>query len=105
MVKVTIDAGICGNITRVEATSEDGMEVVVKVESGCDAVRKMFDELGDTFDSYEQCFTKPGTGPMYEYASAHFPPHCGCPVVAGVIKGIEAECKLALPKNATITFE
>lgn len=44
-----------GLITTVEAQSEDGMEVTLKVKPGCEAIRKMFEELGDTFDAYELC--------------------------------------------------
>ena len=105
MVKVRINAGVCGNTTDVEAASEDGQDVTLKVESGCVSVMKMFEELGDTFDSYELCLDKPGAGPLYAYASEKFPMHCGCPVIAGVTKAVEAECKLALPKDVSITFE
>jgi hypothetical protein len=104
-MKVRIEQGICGFVTHVEAISEDGEEVAVKVDSGCGHVMKMFEELGDTFDSYELCFQKPGCGPLYDYASKHFPVHCGCVAVAGVVKAVEAECKLALPKDASIIFE
>ena len=105
MTKVRIEQGICGFITTVEATSEDGEEVTVKVESGCGHVMKMLEALGDTFDSYELCLQKPGCGPLFEYASENFPSHCGCVAISGIVKAAEAECKLALPKNASITFE
>ena len=58
----------------------------------------MFDTLGNTFDAYELCLGKPGTGPLYEYAAKHFP------VLAGIAKCVEAECGLALKKDASITF-
>jgi len=103
---VKIDPGICGFVTRVEAASgDDGMEVHLKVASGCESVRKMFAELGGDFDSYELCLQKPGAGPLFGYASEKFPVHCACPIIAGVIKAAEVECKLALPKDASITFE
>lgn len=105
MTKVKIDPGVCGLITTVEAESEDGMEVTLKVKSGCESIRKMFEELGDTFDAYELCLGKPGTGPLYEYAQEHFPGHCACPAIAGITKAVEVACRLALPKNASITFE
>ena len=103
MTKVKIDQGICGFVTDVEAIGSDE-EVKIKVDSGCGHVVNMFASLGDTFDGYELCFHKPGSGPLYEYASEHFPAHCGCLAIAGVIKAVEAECKLALPKGASIIF-
>jgi hypothetical protein len=105
MTKVKIIQGVCGFITNVEAVSDEDGEVTVNVESGCGSVRKMFEVLGNTFDGYGVCFNKPGSGPLYEYASEHLPSHCGCIAVAGITKAVEAECKLALPKNASITFE
>ncbi len=105
MTKVKIDPGACGLITHVEAKSEDGMEVTVSVVSDCENIKKMMDALGDTFDPYEVCLKKPGAGPLYEYAGQNMPGHAACPVIAGIIKCIEVECKLALPKNVQISFE
>ena len=106
MTNVRINPGVCGLITRVKAQSDpDGMEVQLTVASACEAVRKMFKELGDTFDPYEICLAKPGCGPLYNYAADHFPGHCSCPAIAGITKCAEVECRLALPKNAEIVFE
>ena len=102
--KVVINPGMCGNITTVEAVSEDGLEVTVRADSGCVFVRRMFEELGESFDSFALCLNKPGRGPMYAYASENFPSHCGCPILAGIIKAVEVECKLALPRDVSITF-
>ena len=104
MTKVAVNPGVCGFVTAVEAVSEDGMEVKVKVSSGCKSVMEMLGTLGDTFDSFEMCLVQPGKGPLYEYASENFPAHCACPVLAGITKAAEAECKLALPRDASITF-
>lgn len=104
MTKVEINPGICGLITQVTAESEDQMEVKVSVTSDCESVRKMFEELGDTFDAFEVCLKKPGSNALYEYASEHFPGHASCPAIAGIIKAMEVECKLALPKDSTIHF-
>ena len=105
MTKVTINPGVCGLITTVEAHSDDQMEVKVTVKSGCEAVRKMMEELGDTFDAFACCLGKPGTSVFYDYAKEHFPGHASCPTLAGILKCMEVECGLALPKEASITFE
>lgn len=104
MTKVAINPGICKLITTVEASTEDDMEVILKVSSSCDAITNMMNELGDTFDAYELCLKKPGEGDLYQYASKHFPAHASCPAIAGIIKCAEVECKLALPSNAQIKF-
>ena len=105
MTKVKINPGVCGFITSVTAESEDGEEAIVKVASGCESIRKMMEDLGDTFDPIEVCLTKPGMDVFYDYAREHFPVHAACPVINGILKCIEAECRLALPADASITFE
>ena len=105
MTRVKIEPGICGFAATVTAESEDQMEVTLRLEGGCEAVQKMMQELGSTFDAYELCLAKPGCGPLYEYASEHFPGHAACPVIGGITKCAEAECRLALPADASITFD
>ena len=104
MTRVSIEPGPCGFTTIVTASALEDNEVEVKVASGCEAVKKMMAELGNTFDAYELCLVRPGCGPLYEYASEHFPVHCGCTVIAGITKCVEAECKLALKRDASIRF-
>lgn len=104
MTTVMIDPGVCNFVTKVTAESEDQMEVKLHVSSGCAAVQKMMAALGDTFDAYELCLAKPGAGPLFEFAGENFPVHAGCPVIAGITKCVEAECRLALPKDASIRF-
>ena len=41
MTKVLIQPGPCGLDTQVEATSEDGMEVQVKITSGCESIKRL----------------------------------------------------------------
>ena len=104
MTAVQIQPGVCGFTTKVEAVSEDQEEVKITVQSGCESVCKMMDEMGDTFDAFELCLVKPGHGPLFEYAGEHFPIHAACPVIAGIIKCAEVECRLALPRDAEIKF-
>ena len=103
MTKVEIMPGVCGLTALVTAESEDGMEAKVTVETQCGGIRKVMEEVGDELDAYDICLQKPGTGALYEAAAKHCP-HAACPVIAGIIKCIEAECKMALPKDASIRF-
>lgn len=106
MTKVKINPGVCGFVTNVtaEANPEEDQNVTIRVTTGCEAVKKMMQTLGESFDGYELCLVKPGQGPLYEYASEHFPVHAGCPVLSGICKCAEAECGLALKKDAEIRF-
>jgi hypothetical protein len=104
MTKVKINPGVCNLLTNAAAVSEDQMEVTLKVTSACESIRNMMKELGDTYDAFKLCLSKPGTGVFYEYAAEHFPGHAACPAIAGIIKCAEAECRLALPRDSEIRF-
>ncbi len=104
MKKVNIEPGICGFTTVVTASSEDGQEVRLEINSGCGHIQNMALELKDMeLDAYEICFAKPGLGDIYEAAKLHCH-HNACPVPCGIIKCIEAECALALPASVKIEF-
>ena len=107
MTKVKIEPGVCGFTTIVKAVSdpEDETDLTVHVASGCPSIRSMMEELGESFDAYEVCLQKPGVGPFYDYAKAHFPVHVSCPVINGILKCMEVEARLALKKDASIVFE
>ena len=103
MTKVKINPGVCGFVTTVTATAKK-YKVDLNVVTGCESVRKMMDELGTTFDAFSEVLVKPGQSSFYKYASENFPAHSACPVISGIIKCMEAECKLGLKRNASIEF-
>ena len=89
----------------VEYAKAHGLNVVILDTAGRLHVdESMMEELGESFDAYECCLQKPGAGPFYEYAQAHFPVHVSCPVINGILKCMEAEAHLALKKDASIAF-
>ncbi len=107
MTRVRIEPGVCGFTTTVRAAADedDETEITLHVVSGCASISDMMKALGDSFDAYEICLRKPGEGPFYDYARAHFPAHASCPVISGIVKCVEAEARLALKRNAAIVFE
>ncbi len=104
MHKVEIQPGICGLVTQVtaETVSEDQIKVTIK--SACEAVNKINEVLGEEFDAFEVCLVRPGEDPFTEYAQEHYPVHASCPTISGIIKCIEVEAGLALPKDVQIKF-
>lgn len=110
MTKVKIDPGVCGFVTEVEASlsenEDEEDQVNIKIRSGCKAVMGLAHEVcNEPLDSFTVCLGQPGTGPLYKYAATHFPGHCSCIVIAGIVKAVEAECHLALKKDASITYD
>jgi hypothetical protein len=107
MTKMTIlkvDPGACGFVAKITANSEDHMTTTIEVDTGCETITKMMQELGNTFNAYKLCLIKPGTGPLYEYAKENFPMHGACPLISAITKCVEAECQLAVKRNTTFEF-
>jgi len=104
-MKATINPGVCGFVAKVEAEDLGDYMVKVKVETGCESITKMFAELGDTFSAFDAVTVKPGSGPLYEFASKHFVAHGCCPTIACITKVMEATCGLALPRPVSLTFD
>lgn len=103
MTKVKVQPGICGLITDIEITSEDGMNAQIKVETACSYIENMAKAV-PSVDGYEECFAKYGDGKIAQAAKEHCK-HGACPVPTGILKGVEITCSLALPKDVEIHFE
>ena len=84
------------------ADGDGETDITVTIETKCAHVRKMIAALEQPVDAYEACFVKPGQGPVYE-AAVNLA-HGACPVPAAVLKCIEAEAGLALPRGVSFEF-
>jgi hypothetical protein len=99
VAQAEIISGICGFTTSVGARKE-GSNVVLSIESDCDAIQRMAEELTEVEPFQEISFR--GEGPRTLRAGAKHCYHPACPVPVGIIKAIEVEAGLALPADATI---
>jgi len=97
-----IESGICGFTTRVEAR-QNGNKISLHVESDCDAIQRLAAELTEVEPFQEITFR--GEGPRTLKAGAKHCYHPACPVPVGIIKAVEVEAGLALPKEATIKIQ
>jgi hypothetical protein len=100
VAKAEIDAGICGFQTTCIATKNDDGTVHLAIESGCKAVLKLAEQLQNV-DPMKEVFWRRSLPRTHELAPGCLS-HPACPVPAGIIKAIEVESGLALPKDATI---
>ena len=98
MIEVKINPGVCGLCSTVKVESEDMQNATVKITTECGYIAKIAAELGDEVDGYAECFSKFGESKVYELANKYCK-HAACPVPSGIIKGIEAACGLALPRD------
>ena len=100
MAKAEICAGVCGFNTTVVARKNDDGTVHLDVESDCKAVLKFAEQLQDV-DPYRE-FTWRRQGPKTLEVAPQCLTHPACPVPSGIIKVVEVEAGLALPRDVTI---
>ncbi len=99
MAKAKIFAGACGFNTTVEAQM-NGEKCSLSIESDCDAVRSLADELKEVEPFGEISFR--GNGPLTLKLAAKHCHHAACPVPVGIIKAVEVAARLALPADVHI---
>ena len=102
MTRVVVDAGICGFSTTVEATKTGKRRVSIELTSDCEAVAEMNGELQDM--GWLQALGPPTNSAVWDCACQHLQHPC-CPVPIGILKAMEVELDLALPKDVVIHFE
>jgi hypothetical protein len=78
----------------------DGRNVVLDIDSDCDAIQRLAEELTEVEPFQEITFR--GEGPRTLKLGAKHCYHPACPVPVGIIKAVEVEAGLALPADAVI---
>jgi hypothetical protein len=99
MAKAEIDPGICGFVTTVE-TAMNGKACKVSIASDCKAIQKIAEELTEV-TPLQEISSRRATPKILEAGLKHCF-HAACPVPVGIVKAVEIEAKLALPKEVTI---
>ena len=101
MTKVIINPGICGFTVTVTAEKDQGKKVRVSLDTECEMVMNMLEDISVL--DMRAAFTGHLHNPVYRSAAMHLK-HTACPVPAGILKAVEVELGLCLPKDAVITF-
>ena len=99
MAKAEIFAGICGFNTSVHA-KQNGDGVDLDIHSECEAIRKLADQLKQV-DPWKEISSRRSVPQTLEKGMKYCT-HAACPVPSGIIKAVEVEAGLALPKDVTI---
>lgn len=100
MTTAEIKSGICGFSATVRSSME-GRKVALSIDSDCEAIQQLAEELTEVEPFQEITFR--GEGPRTLRLGAKHCYHPACPVPVGIIKAIEVEAGLALPADAIIT--
>jgi hypothetical protein len=102
MIIAEIDPGICGLMTKVTVEKTGKKEFSLRIESECEMVEKLGEKI-QTMDMMD-VFKRILDNPVYREGSACLR-HVSCPVPSAVLKALEIEAGLALPKDVKIVFE
>ncbi len=101
MSHVEVQAGICGHVTQIEATvADDGQTVELRIDSSCENVRKLAEQLTQV-DAFQEISFR-GAGPQTLQLAPKCLKHPACPVPAAIVKAVEVAAGLALPKDVVI---
>lgn len=104
MVRTTINAGICGFTTTVLAQSEDMQNVTLSIESDCENISRLAQELSDV-DGYEEIGAG-FDGVILRTVRKSVKGCCaGCVVPCGIFKSMQVAAGLALPAPCSIDIQ
>jgi hypothetical protein len=102
MTRVVVDAGICGFKAKFEVDKLSTRSVSIVLTSECEMIKRLAEKIKaldwqDTLRSREDS--------AFFRAVFQSIKHIACPVPVAILKAIEAEVGLALPRDVTIHFD
>ncbi|MBE9513967.1 MAG: hypothetical protein KAX25_04240 [Dehalococcoidia bacterium] len=102
MTRVVVDPGICGFPAIVEVTRLSSRKVKVAITSDCEMLAQMGAHLSEL--DWRDALKAQDASLVQEYASQHIK-HVACPVPTAILKAIEVEVGVALPRDVSIQFD
>lgn len=99
-----VTPGACGLASRVKATSPDGMNVVLEIESDCPRVLAYAAQV-TSLNAFQELLSKPLAQTLPVLQAAEHKLHTTCLVPMAVLKAAEAAAGLALPQASSIQLE
>ena len=102
-----VNAGVCGLVSLIQASSPDGMQVTVSIESDCPRVQAFAAawtarEGGATLDAFQELLRVPLVETTPARLALEHGLHPTCPVPIATLKAAEAAAGLALPCDCSI---
>ncbi|RNC29625.1 MAG: hypothetical protein AWM53_00240 [Candidatus Dichloromethanomonas elyunquensis] len=104
----TVHSGVCGFCINIKAVSDPSSSrrsrtIKLEITSDCPNYQKIAKELTEV-DALKEISSKLHMSKVYEIF-LKYSPHPSCPGVSGILKTIEVEAGLALPRTADITVQ
>jgi hypothetical protein len=101
MTTVIVNAGACGYTVTIKAEKTGDGKIVVSLETECETVMKLLEDIA-VLDRFTP-LTALQNNPVYRAAGKHLR-HPACVVPSAILKAVEVEAGLNVPKDALIRF-
>jgi len=101
MTKVVINPGACGMQVTVEVEKKEGKVFSLRITTECEMVQKLGKEIPEL--TMMDAFKKLQDNPVYRKGATCLR-HVACPVPSGILKALEVEAGLNLPRDVSIIF-
>lgn len=102
MTKVRLNPGPCGFKTAIEVAKTAKRKVKVTITSGCEIITNLGQSL--TVVGHSDSLQPRESSDLHAQATKHGL-HTACPVPIAILKAIEVEAGLAVPRDVSIRFE
>jgi hypothetical protein len=103
MTKVVVDPGVCGFIATIEVAALSAHTARVTLTSDCESAIKVGELLKEV--DWFSLLRQEGDSYSAYLAAVQDIGHITCPVPVAILKAVEAELGLALPKDVVIRFK
>lgn len=97
MSSVKVNPGVCGFECRINAVENDEGNMDIHLDTQCPHIKEMEKDL-QNIDGMQEIFGGFSESKVYESARKNCK-HLACPTPSAIVKAIEVQCKLALPRN------
>jgi hypothetical protein len=102
MTRAVVNPGICGMTATIEVVKVGNRKFSVEVTSDCEMVSKLAKSLVEL--DQRDALKLPLDSDVYKYAT-QCRVHASCPMPMAIIKTIEIEAGLALPRPISVHFD
>ncbi len=102
MTTVVVSSGACGFTVTIKASKGKGRTIEVVLETACEMVQKMQGDVASL--DRMAALVSFDKNAVYRSAAKHLR-HAACPVPSAILKAIETEAGMNVPRDATILFK
>ncbi len=101
MTRAVVNPGICGFSVTIIAEKREGKEIHLSLDTECEMVKKMAEDIASL--NMMSALIGFANNPVYKSAARHLK-HTACPVPSAILKAVEVEAGLCIPKDVNISF-